>query len=253
MPRRTILASVGFRRVIRATAQRAGGADAGDAAPEPPGMLRFGSLRRVSPISDSYGLDRGTPIDRYYIDGFLERYAADIGGRVLEVNDDRYTQRFGGGRVERSDVIHPIPGNPAATLIADLADAPHVPDGSFDCVICTQTLLYIFDTRAAIRTLRRILSPGGVLLVTVPGICRLSSDNDEWGDWWRFTTQSIARLFDEAFEPGAAAVEAHGNVLAAAAQLYGLAAEELTPRELDHRDPAYDVVLAVRAQTPRER
>src|SRR5262245_50153649 len=32
---------------------------------------RWGNLRRVRPFSASYGFDRGTPIDRYYLDTFL--------------------------------------------------------------------------------------------------------------------------------------------------------------------------------------
>jgi SAM-dependent methyltransferase len=217
--------------------------------PEPPGELRLGSLRRLTPISDVWGLDRGSPIDRYYIEGFLDRHAEDIRGRVLEVNDDRYTQRFGGERVERSDILHPYEGNPAATVVADLAGAPQIAGDSFDCVICTQTLQYVFESREAVATLRRIVSPGGVVLASVPGTSRLTkADNDAWGDWWRFTTQSITRLFEEAFEGDEVAVEAHGNVLTAAAQLYGIAAEELTTEELDHRDPNFEVVLTVRAR-----
>jgi SAM-dependent methyltransferase len=168
---------------------------------------------------------------------------------VLEINDDRYTKRFGGGRVEHSDILHPVEGNPDATVVADLADAGRIADGAYDCVICTQTLLYVFDIRGAIATLHRIVAPGGVVLAAVPGISRLNqADNDAWGDWWRFTAQSIRRLFGEAFAPEAVDAEAHGNVLTAAAQLYGIAADELTAEELDHRDPNYEVVLTLRAE-----
>ena len=43
----------------------------------PVGHVRFGSLRRLTPFSDEYGFDRGTPIDRHYIDDFLDRHAGD--------------------------------------------------------------------------------------------------------------------------------------------------------------------------------
>jgi SAM-dependent methyltransferase len=217
--------------------------------PPAPGQLDFGSLRRLTPVSDVWGLDRGNPIDRYYIDSFLERHSSDIRGRVLEINDPRYTRRFGGDRVERSDVLHPAPGNPEATVVADLADAPQIADDSFDCIICTQTLLFVYDVAAAFRTLHRILAPGGVVFVTVPGICRITQvDRDVFGDWWRFSSQSVRRLFGEAFDPSWLTVESHGNVLAAAASLYGVAAEELTADELDHRDPDFEVVVLARAE-----
>src|SRR2546430_15816546 len=58
---------------------------------------RWGNLRRLEPLSETFGWDRGTPIDRVYIEQFLSSHAADIDGRVLEVKDARYTERFGAG------------------------------------------------------------------------------------------------------------------------------------------------------------
>jgi len=213
----------------------------------PPGSVRFGDLRRLRPLSDRFGFDRGKPIDRYYIEDFLGRHGGDIRGRVLEVGDASYTSRFGEG-VTRSEVIDRDESNPHATIVGDLARADEVGSGSFDCVICTQVLLLIFDVRAAIKTLERILRPGGVLLVTVPGITKVSrGEAERWGDYWRFTAQSAGRLFGEVFPPREVRVEAHGNVLAAVAFLYGLAAEELSPQELDSHDPDFEVTVAVRA------
>jgi hypothetical protein len=54
-------------------------------------------------------------------------------------------------------------------------------------------------------------------------------------------------LFEEGFPGGKVHVEAHGNVLSAAAFLYGLAVEDLRPAELDYRDQAFEVTVAVRA------
>jgi SAM-dependent methyltransferase len=220
------------------------------AEPPAPGQLDFGSLRRLTPVSDVWGLDRGNPIDRYYGENFLDRHATDVRGRVLEINDDRYTKQYGGDRVTKLDIVHPDDSNPQATIVADLANAPQIPDDSFDCMICTQTIMYIYDVHAAIRTMHRILAPGGVVFVTVPGVSRICQPEDQiWGDFWRFTTKSITRLFEDAFQdPQAVTVQAYGNVLTAAAQLYGIAAEELTKDELDHRDPNFEVLLAVRAR-----
>ena len=214
----------------------------------PVGWVRFGSLRRLRPISGVFGFDRGLCIDRYYIERFLSTHAPDITGRVLEVEDNTYTLRFGGDRVVRSDVLHVEEGNPRATVVADLTCADQVPSDTFDCIICTQTLQFIYDVRAAIRTLHRILKPRGVLLASLSGISQISRDDmDRWGEYWRFTTMSTRRLFEEIFPPDCVAVEAYGNVLAAIAYLHGLAAEELRQDELDHRDPDYEVLITVRA------
>lgn len=213
----------------------------------PVGRVRFGNLRRVKPISRSFGFDRGSPIDRYYIEGFLARHAADVQGRVLEFGDDSYTRRFGVDRVAVSDVFDVHEDNPRATIVGDLASADHVPSDAFDCVICTQTLQLIFDVPAAIRTLHRILKPGAVLLATVPGITQIAGD--EWGStwYWRFTPLSVRRLFEEVFSPAAVEVRVHGNVLVATAFLHGLATLELTRDELEEYDPLYDVLITVRA------
>lgn len=214
----------------------------------PLGGVQFGSLRRLEPFSRAFGRDRGLCVDRYYIEAFLAANADTVRGRVLEIGDDRYTRRFGGARVSSSEVLHVTDGNPKATIVADLSDAPQLEPESFDCVICTQTLPFIYDVRAAVATLRRILRPGGAVLATLPGISQISRyDMERWGDYWRFTSLSARRLFEEAFAPAHVAVEAYGNVLAAIAFLHGLAAEELEAAELDRRDPDYELVIAVRA------
>jgi SAM-dependent methyltransferase len=215
------------------------------------GHVDFGDLRRVTPISRVFGYDRGLPIDRYYIESFLARNAEAVRGRVLEVGDDEYTRRFGGGRVTTSDVLHVAEGNPRATFVGDLTKADHIPGDAFDCVILTQTLHLIYSPGAALRTLHRILRPGGVLLLTVPGISQI--DRGEWGDtwYWSFTLRSARRMFDEVFPPSATSLESHGNVLAAVGFLHGLTVNELRPEELDHNDPQYQLIIAARAVKPR--
>lgn len=212
----------------------------------PVGQVQFGSLRRLRPISDCFGGDRGRPVDRYYIENFLAREAACIQGRVLEVGDRFYTERFGGDRVQVSDVLNVTEGNPYATIVADLTRADHVPSDTFDCIILTQTLQYVYDPRPAVRTLHRILKPGGVVLATLPGISQ--KDQGDWTWYWSFTGRGVRRLFEEAFAPEAITVESHGNVLAATAFLQGIAAEELTPAELDTHDPLYEVSITLKAR-----
>jgi SAM-dependent methyltransferase len=211
------------------------------------GAVRFGSLRRLTPISKTFGFDRGLPIDRYYIESFLRANLADIRGRTLEVADNAYTCRFGAGRVVRSDVLHAESGNPAATIVADLSRGEGLPSEAFDCIILTQTLQMIYDLRTSLRLLCEALKPGGVLLATVPGISQISRfDMDRWGDYWRFTTLSARRLFEDA-GPMDVTVKAYGNVLVAVAFLHGLAAEELREDELNSPDHDYQLLIAVRA------
>ena len=216
----------------------------------PVGRVSFGSLDRVTPISRHFGIDRGCPIDRYYIENFLVQQATDIRGRVLEVGDDSYTRRYGGSRVTKSDVLNVVEGNQKTTIVADLTRADHIPSDAFDCIIFTQTLQLIYDVRAAVRTLHRILKPGGVLLATFPGISQIAQD--QWGEhwYWAFTTQSARRLFEETFPAPNVEIEAHGNVLAAVSFLHGLAVEELNKKELDRHESAYEILITLRAVKP---
>jgi SAM-dependent methyltransferase len=135
----------------------------------------LGDLRRLTPIDPGFGLGRGKPVDRHYIEDFLRRHADDIRGRVLEVGEDAYTVEYGGRRVTHSDILHADDSNPRATLIGDLAAGDALPGDAFDCFICTQTLTYIYDVQGAVQTIHRILKPGGVLLATVPGISQMPS------------------------------------------------------------------------------
>ena len=163
-----------------------------------------------------------------YVERFVGSHAADIRGRVLEIAAPDYTNRYGSG-VERVDILMAKEGNPEATIVGDLADAPQIPSDTFDCAIVTQTLQFVYDVRAALATLHRILAPGGVLLATVPGITKISPPEDEeYGEWWHYTGRSARRLAEEAFGEGNVEVETYGNVSTAAGFLYGLAASDLS-------------------------
>jgi SAM-dependent methyltransferase len=213
-----------------------------------PRPVRWGDLRRLTPISPVFGLDRGQPIDRYYIEAFLRKNSSDIQGRVLEIGDPGYTRKFGGDRVMQSDVLHAVPGNPQATLVGDLTTGQGILNAAFDCAILTQTFLFIYDVQAAIANAYAALKPGGVLLATFPGISQISRyDMERWGDYWRFTDASARRLFGDVFGPENVTITTYGNVLAACAFLHGLAAHELKQKELDYHDPDYQVIIAVRA------
>jgi hypothetical protein len=211
------------------------------------GTIDFGHLSSTTPVSRDFGWERGTPIDRYYVEHFLARYASDVRGRVLEIGDDAYSRRFGADRIAHQDVLHVKPGHAGATLTGDLTVPGVLPDDAFDCIILTQTLHLVFDLDAAVARLHAALKPGGVLLLTVPGISQI--DRFEWAEhWcWSFTPLAIRRLFGKGFADDALAVEAHGNVFAAIAYLTGAAVEEVDAAKLDVRDDAYPVVVTLRA------
>jgi SAM-dependent methyltransferase len=215
-----------------------------EAADRPP--IDLGDLRQVEPISKKWGFDRGDPVDRHYIEGFLGAQSQAIAGCVLEIGEPLYTRMFGGSAVTESEILDVI-GAPEATYTCRLEDGDEIPSDRFDCVVFTQTLQLIYDFRGALRTLHRVLKPGGTLLMTTPGITRISQEEYADGWYWSFTPASIEKLLGELFDLDAVEVSGFGNVLSATGFLYGLAATELEERELDHVDPNYPVIIGAQA------
>jgi SAM-dependent methyltransferase len=210
-------------------------------------------LQRTTPAGEGWGGIRGQIIDRYYIERFLAEHADDVRGHVLDFGDDAYTLKFGGAKVTQADVLNLTTNNPRATIVGDLSDGEQIPSATFDCILCTQVLLLVYNLPAAVRTLYRILKPGGVVLVTAPGIQKISrGDMNTCGEYWRFTTLSLRRLFEEVFPKDRIEVKASGNVLAATAFLHGLAVEDLRREDLEYQDPDFEVSISLRAVKPRE-
>lgn len=211
---------------------------------------RWGNLRRWRPFSEHFGNDRGTPVDRVYIARFLAEHAVDVRGHVLEVGDPAYTRRYGGSMVTSGDVLDIDPGNQAATIVADLARPGSLPSDRFDCFLLIQTLQYVADVQTALRNAWRSLRPGGVLLVCVPGISRLDPVPGPDHDLHRFTPAGLAATLRATLPAAEQRAVGYGNLLAAVAFLYGLAAEELRPEELAAYDPHYPVLAAARVVKP---
>ncbi|MGR7024930.1 class I SAM-dependent methyltransferase [Geodermatophilus sp. URMC 62] len=230
------------RELLRRTAQRI----------RRRGPAGLALLHWVEPLSRQFGFDRGLPVDRHYIEQFLEQNAHLVRGRVLEIGDDSYTRQFGGDRVTAAEVLNVDPGVPGTTYVADLADAPALPSDAFDCVVLTQTLHLIYDMPAAVQTVHRVLRPGGVALATVPGISQLSSDGWEESWYWSLTPLAAGRLFGDVFGPDNVEVSSQGNVAASVAFLEGIAVHELRSRVLTRSDPQFPLLVTVQAAKPAE-
>lgn len=213
-------------------------------------LVNFNELKRLTPYRPAYGWHRGQCIDRYYIESFIDPRAQAIQGCVLEIAEPAYTRQFGGKRVTRSEVLDLDPGNRKATITANLTDVSAVENGTFDTIICTQTLHCIHDFHAAFKELHRMLKPGGVLIATFPGIAQLCPQSmmGAGHDYWRFTHHSVRLLAQTCFEPRDIEIRTYGNVYSAIAFLHGLVSTELSRDELDHHDEDYQVIIGLHAR-----
>jgi hypothetical protein len=210
------------------------------------GLPRWGNLRRVEPFSRRFGFDRGTPIDRYYLHRFLEANATAISGDVLEIQESGHTRRFG----RALGAVHSVDINPAfsPTYVCDLSQAEGViPSDRYDCFLLPNTLCMLRNVEGCLREALRVVRPRGVVLATTATFVPLASDAP---DYWRLSVEGWREIVARAWPGCPVRVEGHGNCLAAVAAMLGLAAEELTPAELDALDPQYPVLITLRCDKP---
>jgi hypothetical protein len=80
----------------------------------------------------------------------------------------------------------------AATYTADLCrHNPEIPSGRFECIFCTEVLEHTLQPFDAVAELRRLLAPGGHLVLTTPFNFRI---HGPLPDCWRFTEHGLRAL-----------------------------------------------------------
>jgi SAM-dependent methyltransferase len=210
-----------------------------------PNSAYFLGTRSMKPLSKKFGYDRGTPIDRYFIEKFLKQHEKDIHGHCLEVVDDKYIKMFGGDRVTKTDVVDNDGKSKTATIVDDLTELKTVKDNTFDCLVITHTMGMIPEFQKAVETCYRVLKPGGVLLVTSAAFSPLVENEKTY---WRCTQFGAEYMFGKVFKHDKLKITPYGNVLTSQCFWVGMAQEELTKKELDYDDPHYPCVIGIRAQ-----
>ncbi|HZZ98793.1 MAG TPA: methyltransferase domain-containing protein [Candidatus Saccharimonadia bacterium] len=202
----------------------------------------FLATRQLQPLSSKFGFDRGTPIDRFWIDTFIEEHQEQVRDRVMEVCDDRYSGKYP-QLVTKLDILDIDVKNKKATIYGDLRNLKDIADNTYDCVILTHVLGQIDDVQAAARELSRIIKPNGTLLLTSAAF---SPTLEHETNYWRFTQKAMHYLFDDKFTH--VKVSSLGNVLAGQCFWVGMAQEELTKKELEYRDERFQCVITVVAK-----
>lgn len=202
----------------------------------------------LEPLSDHHGFDRGTPLDRWYIERFLTDHREVIRGSVLEVHDNAYAMRFGADQVTTTTVVDIDASNFRATLIVDLSKPASLPAHTYDCIILTQTLHLLHRPELCVENCYRGLQSGGALLATAPSLSRVSPSSPDI-DFWRFTPAGLAELFESRWR-GEFSVRAFGNLSACVGFLVGHVVEELSEALLDYEDPRFPLTAAVYATKP---
>ena len=210
------------------------------------GKINYGDLRRTKPFSNDFGYMRGGPIDRHYIEQFLSNHSSDIKGRSLEVGDNKYTLTYGKQKVTTSDILDINTANKKATIIADLTNADQIPSNTYDCIILTHVISMIYDYKAALQTVHRILKPSGVLLLT-SGVGFKIHQNPNCEIHWNISDICFKRILGESFSPDNVTTQRLGNIITMTSFLFGIGRTEIKENEYKFNDVDYPVIFGVRA------
>lgn len=198
-------------------------------------------------VSEQMGCNRGTPIDRYYIEKFLKSHIDRIAGRVMEIGDNSYTIQYG-KNVSESYILTADRGKKGEhgenIIYGDLQTGKGCKDDFLDCFILTQTLPFIYDVRSAANNIVRMLKKDGVALITASGISMVSRYDDErWGHYWGFTETSMRKIFEGLIREDQIEIISMGNPKTASAFLYGLSVEDMRAEDFEEDDPLVSLMI----------
>jgi len=116
--------------------------------------------------------------------------------------------------------------NPRAELRGSVEALP-VEDRSFDVVLCNQVLEHCDDPAQAVRELRRVVKPGGRVLLSTHGVMVY---HPAPSDLWRWTHEGLQRLFHTNGEWATVSVQPSAGTTATLALLISIYIDLATRR-----------------------
>lgn len=179
---------------------------------------------------------------RHYIDTFLREFDGAVRGRCVEFMPPYYRDRYAGRPDVTAYDVWDLEASPGATVVGDIQDMPHLPDGRFDTILCTHVLCNVERPWVAVAEMRRLLAPGGCILCTVPTVLQGYAPHPR--DFWRMTRDALASLF-----AGFARTElrSYGNAATASGSMQYLMTWHFAREVLDRHDPGCPSIVACAA------
>ena len=202
------------------------------------------TLKSIKIYSEKFGFDRGTPIDRYYINTFLENLKLENSfNRSLEFGEIHYSDRF---KVkEKYFLSHPAYETRAISskqISFDLNSAHNYDGIKFDLILSTNVINFTKNPFVSIKHHMDMLNSGGTLVLTASASMPISKfDAERWGDYWRIAPDGLNQLlrtlnceYD---------IHSFGSFVTSIAFLCGLSAEEVDPLDLNENDDRYPIIV----------
>lgn len=160
---------------------------------------KINELRAIS--NELKPANREECFDRPFINDYVKRNSEFIVGDVLEFagGEIQYARKYGkpDNLYMMAGICHKDVYSDGIDFYADLDNYTTLPGKKFDCIVATQVIMYMNDPREALLNLKRMLKPGGHLILTVPGPLFHHSKNTH--HMFSFTEDSIKYLCKNVF------------------------------------------------------
>jgi SAM-dependent methyltransferase len=206
------------------------------------GSIDWGDFKKTVPICQAFGLTRGTPVDRYYLDKFIQEIQTQIAGNILEVGGTPKDKDFYQVNPGTSYRILNIEAGPGVDIVGDVHDASLIAPESLDSVIIFNVLEHCYAPWIAVENIYKWLKPGGKCFAMVPSAVRVHATPV---DYWRPLPDAFSWVFKNYTQQK---LYVYGNPITVIASYHGIAVEELTKAELDAFHPDYPVATCIVAE-----
>ena len=193
------------------------------------------------PVNRNFGFYKGTPIDRKLIEEFIQTNTEYLFGNIAEIGEGYLAINHTLNHYNSIDYLGINEGD--NIVYCDLTK-PLEYNKKYDCLISTQVLNYIYDFKAAFDNQINLVKEGGTVLLTVACIQQISKyDETRWGDYWRFTKNSIEELIIGNQRVRRYELKSVGNYQLGMYFLSGITVEEIDRESFEISDEEYPIII----------
>lgn len=208
----------------------------------PIGTLNWGDLRRGKPFCNEFGFERGTPIDRYYLDKFISSIRHLVKGKVVEIGGALSNrEQYGFENTSTYDAVDLL-SSPFVNICGDIHESNLLKPDYYDTILLFNVLEHCHTPQKVVDNIHNWLASSGYCLAIVPNAQRIHNNP---GDYWRILPDGMKTLFQNFAK---VQVTTYGSPTSLIASYMGIAAQELTHDELTEINPLYPVTTCLVAQ-----
>jgi hypothetical protein len=208
----------------------------------PVGAIDFGNFKRLIPFCPDYGYSRGTPIDRYYLNRFIEEIRDEVTGNTLEIGGAKQNQQlYGFSRANPYRALD-MKAKTGVDIVGDVHNPDLCRNNSLDSIIIFNVLEHCERPWVVVDNIHNWLKERGKVFCMVPTAQRIHGAPN---DFWRILPDAMGTLFSKF---SALKLLSYGNPITTISSLMGIAAEELSREDLESLNNEYPVATCVVAQ-----